>query len=102
MKYVALFLLLVAVNVSAKDIAVFKNQANGYVVLTDEICTKDKEIYAELQRGYAFSDKGMTLEGCYYITEKETVRMIWSNGVEKIYPVDLFKIINTPRHRDSI
>lgn len=100
MRYIFLLVALISLPAYTKDIAFFKNQANGYVVLTDEVCTKDKEVFKELQRAYAFNDKGDSIEGCYYVTEKETVRLIWSNGKEKIYPVDAFKVFDQPKLKE--
>jgi len=90
-------LCLLSITAHAKDIAYFKNQGGGSVMLTDDVCTKDNEVYKELLRAYAFNDKGESIEGCYYVTRTDNVRVMWVNGQEKLYPSDIFKMLDHPK-----
>jgi hypothetical protein len=77
-------------SVQAKDIAWMPNQANGKIVLTDEVC-KDRQgkIYKSLNRMFLYSETGLTLDGCFYV-RGEVVDAIWDDGVKMRYPTNNF------------
>lgn len=79
-------------SVQAKDIAWMPNQANGKIVLTDEVC-KDKKgkIYTSLNRMFFYSETGLTMDGCFYV-RGEVVDSIWDDGVQMRYPIGSFML----------
>jgi hypothetical protein len=92
MKTFALLLLCFIGSVQAKDIAWMPNQANGKIVLTDEIC-KDKQgkTYKTLNRMFLYSASGSTMDGCFYV-RGEIVDSIWDDGVPMRYPIGNFTL----------
>jgi hypothetical protein len=92
MKKYALLLLCFMELAQAKDIAWMPNQANGKIVLTDEIC-KDKQgkTYKTLNRMFLYSASGSTMDGCFYV-RGEIVDSIWDDGVQMRYPIGNFTL----------
>lgn len=76
-------------------LATMPNQAGGKIVLTDEECKHDGQIYTALRKSYNYGSTGNTSDGCWYLDD-ETVVVIWkqSNGQAstKRYPVENFDI----------
>ena len=77
-------------SVQAKDIAWMPNQANGKIVLTDEICKDPKgKTYKGLNRMFFYSSTGVTMDGCFYV-RGEIIDSIWEDGSQMRYPVGNF------------
>ena len=86
-------------NVQAKDIAYMANEANGRIVLTNEICKANGKTFPELRRVYTYTGSGYTLEGCYKL-EDSTVWILFENMVERRFEPSSFKLIE-PRHPNN-
>ena len=76
-------------------LATLPNQAGGKIVLTDEECRHDGQLYTALRKAYNYGSSGATTDGCWYLDD-ETVVVIWkqSNGQASTrrYPVENFDI----------
>jgi hypothetical protein len=76
-------------------VATLPNQAGGKIVLTDEECRHDGQVYSALRKAYNYGSSGNTSDGCWYLDD-ETVVVIWkqSNGQASTrrYPVENFDV----------
>lgn len=83
-------LLSVATNVEAETVATQPNQAGGKIVLTDQICKYDGQVFSNLNRAYNYGSAGYTSEGCWGI-EDETVVVHWIDTNQRMrYPITAF------------
>lgn len=76
-------------------IASMPNQAQGKIVITNEVCNYDGKKYSTLRRSYNYTSEGYTTEGCYYI-EDETVVVIWATKGKPStmrYPAENFTLL---------
>lgn len=91
MKKLALLVLLsVSIAVRAEVIATQPNQAGGKIVLTDEVCKYNGEVFDKINRAYNYGSAGYTSEGCWSI-EDETVIVYWIDTRQKMrYPITAF------------
>ncbi len=81
--------------INAEAIATMPNQAQGKIVLTNEVCKHKGKTYSALNRAYNYTSEGYSNEGCFHL-EDETVVVIWSmsDGAKKMrYPVENFTLI---------
>ena len=83
--------LLSAVTVArAEVVATQPNQANGKIVLTDEICKYNGQVFDKINRAYNYGSAGYTSEGCWSI-EDDTVIVYWIDTNQKMrYPITAF------------
>lgn len=90
-KMLVLLGLLSAVTVArAEVVATQPNQANGKIVLTDEICKYNGQVFDKINRAYNYGSAGYTSEGCWSI-EDETVVVYWIDTNQKMrYPITAF------------
>jgi hypothetical protein len=89
---ILLILLCFVGQVFASDIAWTDNKAGGRIVITNEVCKDpDGKAYKKLSRIYMFTADGLTMEGCYYLSN-QLVNAIWINGREMKYPTSGFTI----------
>ena len=94
MKYIIALLLTLGINTAqAEAIATMPNNANGKIVLTNEICKFKGKVYDSLRRAYNYTEQGYTSEGCYAI-EDETVVVVWDSGNKMRYPAANFTLTN--------
>lgn len=104
-KIAALLLLCLSAHVNAESIATLPNQADGKIVLTNEVC-KDPDngtVYEIVKRSYNYSASGGTSEGCWII-EDETIVIIWflSTGRTKSrYPVANFTLSKPLKNKNK-
>lgn len=83
-------LLSVSIAVKAETIATQPNQAGGKIVLTDQVCKYDGQVFDKLNRAYNYGSAGYTSEGCWSI-EDETVIVYWIDTNQKMrYPITAF------------
>ena len=83
-------LALTATLANAETVATQPNQAGGKIVLTDQICKYDNQVFDKLNRAYNYGSAGYTSEGCWAI-EDETVIVYWIDTNQKMrYPVSAF------------
>jgi hypothetical protein len=75
----------------AETIATAPNNANGKIVLTNEVCKFGEKVYEKLYRAYNYSSNGSNLEGCFYL-EDETVVVVWADNTTYRYPATGFQI----------
>jgi hypothetical protein len=76
--------------VRAEVIATQPNQAGGKIVLTDEVCKHNGQVYSNINRAYNYGSAGYTSEGCWGI-EDETVVVFWLDNNQKMrYPITAF------------
>ncbi len=79
-----------AAAVKAETVATQPNQAGGKIVLTDQICKYDNQVFDKLNRAYNYGSAGYTSEGCWGI-EDETVIVYWIDTNQKMrYPITAF------------
>lgn len=91
-KMLVLLLLCLSVHASADTFATLDNNAGGKIVLTDEICKHNGNVFDKLNRAYNYSEAGYTGEGCWFI-EDETVVVIWVDTNKKMrYPLNNFTL----------
>ena len=89
---VVLWMAAYAMSVKAEMVASMPNNANGKIVLTDEICKHNGKVYEKLNRAYNYGVTGYGSEGCW-TTEDETVLVYWIDTDQKMrYPVSNFTI----------
>lgn len=87
---VLLALLSASIAVKAETIATQPNQAGGKIVLTDQVCKHDGQVFDKLNRAYNYGSAGYTSEGCWGI-EDETIIVYWIDTNQKMrYPVTAF------------
>jgi hypothetical protein len=76
-------------------VATLPNQAGGKIVLTDEQCKHDGQVYTALRKAYNYGSTGNTSDGCWYLDD-ETVVVIWkqdnNQATTRRYPVENFDI----------
>ena len=83
-------LLSVSIAVKAETIATQPNQAGGKIVLTDEICKHNGQVFDKINRAYNYGSAGYTSEGCWSV-EDETVIVYWIDTDKKMrYPITAF------------
>jgi hypothetical protein len=76
--------------VKAETIATQPNQAGGKIVLTDQQCKYDGQVFDKLNRAYNYGSAGYTSEGCWGV-EDETVIVYWIDTNQKMrYPITAF------------
>ena len=81
-------------SVQAKDIAWMPNNANGKIILTNDVCKDPKgKTYNSLNKIFMYTSQGYTMDGCFYISG-ELVNAIWSNGQEMKYELGEFTLYN--------
>lgn len=81
--------------INAEAIATMPNQAQGKIVLTNEVCKYKGKTYSALNRAYNYTSEGYSREGCYHL-EDETVVVIWkmdNEAKQMRYPVENFTLI---------
>ena len=87
---VSLALLSALTAVRAETIATQPNQAGGKIVLTDEVCKHNGQIFEKINRAYNYGSAGYTSEGCWSV-EDETVIVYWIDTDKKMrYPITAF------------
>jgi hypothetical protein len=87
---IGVVLALTATVSNAETVATQPNQAGGKIVLTDQICKYDGQVFDKLNRAYNYGSAGYTSEGCWGI-EDETVIVYWIDTNQKMrYPVSAF------------
>lgn len=92
MKKLLIALMLVSGIAESATFATMPNQANGKIVLTDEICKLNNEVFDGLNRAYNYGASGYTSEGCWMV-EDETVVVVWVNSKDKMrYPIANFTL----------
>ncbi len=95
MKKLLAVLLFVPTIALGAVVATLPNQAGGKIVLTDEECRHDGQVYSALRKAYNYGSSGNTSDGCWYLDD-ETVVVIWkqSNGQASTrrYPVENFDV----------
>lgn len=85
-------LALTATVSNAETIATMPNEAGGKIVLTDDICKYNGQVFDKLNRAYNYGASGATGEGCWGI-EDETVMVYWIDTNRKSrYPLMNFTI----------
>ena len=85
-------LALTATVCNAETIATMPNEAGGKIVLTDEICKYNGQVFDKLNRAYNYGASGSTGEGCWGV-EDETVMVYWVDTNRKSrYPLVNFTI----------
>ena len=99
MKKLLLGLLLVSGLAQSATFATMPNQANGKIVLTDEVCKLDNQVFDSLMRAYNYGSTGYTSEGCWMM-EDETVVVVWVGGKERMrYPAANFTL--SPKYKQN-
>lgn len=99
MRKLLLALILVSTASYSATFATMPNQANGKIVLTDEVCKLGNEVFDNLMRAYNYGSAGYTSEGCW-IMEDETVVVVWVGGKEKMrYPAANFTL--SPKYKQN-
>lgn len=92
MNKLLLALLLVSGVAESATFATQPNTAGGKIVLTDEPCKHNNQIYEKLNRAYNYGTSGNTGEGCW-IVEDETVVVIWiDTNTKSRYPIANFTL----------
>lgn len=92
MKKLLLALMLVSGMAQAGIFATMPNQANGKIVLTDEVCKLDGKVYEGINRAYNYGSAGYTSEGCWMM-EDETIVVVWVGSKDKMrYPAENFTL----------
>jgi hypothetical protein len=85
-------LALTATVCNSETIATMPNEAGGKIVLTDEICKYNGQVFDKLNRAYNYGASGSTGEGCWGV-EDETVMVYWVDTNRKSrYPLVNFTI----------
>lgn len=89
---VLLGLLSVLTSVKADTFATLPNNAGGKIVLTDEVCKHNGQIFDKINRAYNYGTSGYSSEGCWS-TEGETIVVYWIDTNQKMrYPVANFTL----------
>jgi hypothetical protein len=89
---VLLALLSASIAVRAETVATQPNQAGGKIVLTDQECKYNGQVFDKLNRAYNYGSAGYTSEGCWGV-EDETVIIYWIDTNSKMrYPILNFTI----------
>ena len=89
-KILVSLLLLLSAHASAEVIATQPNQAGGKIVLTDEICKYNGQVFDKINRAYNYGSAGYTSEGCWSV-EDETVIVYWIDTNQKMrYHISAF------------
>ena len=92
MKKLLIALMLVSSIAESATFATMPNQANGKIVLTDELCKFDNQVYDGLNRAYNYGAAGYTNEGCWMV-EDETIVVVWVGTKDKMrYPMANFTL----------
>ena len=77
-------------QVKAETIASMPNRAGGRIVLTDQVCKYQGEVFKNINRAYNYTEAGYTQEACWGI-EGETVVVFWLDSNQKMrYPIENF------------
>lgn len=75
---------------STREPFVSENEAGGQIVLTFDICiSPNGQEMDKLFRVFAYSGKGLTLTGCWYLQD-QYIHVIWRDGTRYTYLAGTF------------
>ena len=91
-KTLVLLLLCLSAHASADTFATLPNEAGGKIVLTDETCKYDGQVFEKINRAYNYGSAGYTSEGCWGV-EGETIVVHWIDSNKRMrYPMANFTL----------
>lgn len=66
-----------------------RNKSGGEIVITDAVCYMGGQQINELRQGFARTNGGSTIYGCWYYADR-MVHMVYEDKTRYVYPVEGF------------